>query len=223
MDYIEHMIPVATFVLGVYFSIYIRDRSARKDRLEESIKELSELSDEWYGQIHEIVTLSRISGDRELLMEKIALYEKNRLVLPKYIRNIEYAREVGVDPEFVRACEDFLKMVTYPVVGRPEIKGCFGCGSLAQSFLEKGLMEAKRRSLLVHCNSFDVGEGQSGDLLKVIFKKEAEGGWVLYGGDDYLSRLDEAVQNISRKAAIAQVGVRSRWMTWRRGRGERDL
>lgn len=87
--FLKYTIPLITFILGAWFTLLIKNREKRETVLSIASTQLSELCTEWYTQLHEIYIASQDSLFQDSSRRILFHYERNRLVLPKFIRELE--------------------------------------------------------------------------------------------------------------------------------------
>lgn len=111
MELLQYFIPLATFLLGVGFTFFIKKKERDESTVSDASKELANLSTEWYRQLHDILVTVRYEEAKNA-EKAIYFYTKNRIVLPKFIRSIEILRKHNKASVLVDYSEELLDILT---------------------------------------------------------------------------------------------------------------
>jgi hypothetical protein len=88
-SFLPYAIPFLTFFLGAALTLFLKRYDRRAANLSIYAQDLSDCATEWYNQLYEI-RVDLQSGDaRRQISRKIEFYERNRLILPKFLRALE--------------------------------------------------------------------------------------------------------------------------------------
>jgi hypothetical protein len=128
-SYLSYGIPIFTFLLGSALTLVLKQYDRRNFSLAVYARDLSDSANEWYTQLYEIRNMDSSDQDFE---KKAALYERNRLVLPKFIRALEALKKYSKAKQLVTEGERFLSVVT--VAKEAKKATSYTCRSCAKVF-----------------------------------------------------------------------------------------
>jgi hypothetical protein len=122
------VIPVSTFILGVVATLLLKQMEQRRMGFRTRVEEIADQVNNWYNQLHAIDVEIEAGVDARVLKSKVYDYVRNRLVMPKLVRNLEVIRHDRKSRQLVLEVEGFLKMVTNynPDIGFREDMTCAG-------------------------------------------------------------------------------------------------
>lgn len=115
MDAIKVLLPIFTFFLGAIFTLYLRRIDARKQQIEQTITEIADLSNQWYEQLNDIRVIKDFENENHEIEKKMYLYINNRLILPKYLKNLEILEKYKHCHVIYNQAQIFLSLVTNPI------------------------------------------------------------------------------------------------------------
>jgi hypothetical protein len=108
-SYLSYTIPILTFLLGSALTLGLKRYDKRNSSLAIYARDLSDFANDWYNQLYEIRNADGSSQDFE---RKVKLYERNRIILPKFVRALEALRKYKNANRLVAEGERFLSVVT---------------------------------------------------------------------------------------------------------------
>ena len=108
--YLDYIIPIVTFGLGVLFTYFWDKHKKIENEYHKSAIRLSQLVSDWYNQLWEL-DINKRFNDKEF-DQKLFFYSQNRLVLPEYLRLITYLKGSKKNSKLVESAEEFLSLVT---------------------------------------------------------------------------------------------------------------
>lgn len=113
-EFLNILIPVATFILGCIFTLLLKRYYDRKLLLQSSIREIARLTTEWYNQIHK-EPLSTCYGRPLERKVDSSMYEyvHNRLILPDLLIHLTLLRRFKKCADLVEKVQCFLRKVTH--------------------------------------------------------------------------------------------------------------
>lgn len=111
---IELVIPVATFILGCLFALFLQSATEGREARQRSVTEVVRLTRDWYHQIHTISVAQRGSGTRtEPVLDPVVYdYIHNRVILPELLFHLQILRGRGECQRLCTEVEEFLGEVT---------------------------------------------------------------------------------------------------------------
>ncbi len=109
---LDFIIPFCTFLLGCFFTYWLKRADRRIATIRSSVAELHRLSVAWFNQLHELSSDIHSAANDEQITALINKYESNRLILPDYLFHLEIIKNHIQCTDVTLTVEEFLRYVT---------------------------------------------------------------------------------------------------------------
>lgn len=111
------VLPAFTFVLGIAATLWIKRAETRRTNEREHVQAIARLANQWYNQIHEIVTRRRTNPRGRESQQSEIFYIENRLILPDFLLHLEALRKINSKSDLIPELQKFLGLVTFEGTG----------------------------------------------------------------------------------------------------------
>lgn len=193
MDLISRVIiPVSTFIIGILVTLGFQRYERKRTVLRQHAQEVLNLINAWYNQLHEIRVELRKYPSISEVEDHIYSYVYSRVILPKLLLSLEVLKAHQEANTLVKEVEFFLHDVTDY---RSEIgwhaTACRPLHELARfNFTRYVMPEYKEATWRLALENIENMKHESN------YKE-----YILLGLGDFLKRVDQRQQRISREVA----------------------
>jgi hypothetical protein len=194
--YLPYVIPILTFALGAALTLFLKGYDKRTAIISTYARELSDCTNEWYQQIHDLVLHSDDSEFQKHVLE----YEHRRLVLPRLLRAIAALRHYPEASTIVIQADRILSILTRQKTSQ----------YITYAACETGFASAGRQRDDLGCRRFLHSADLPAGFEASVMLKDATFGSKDAAMVTLLDSLDNCIQQINIEAGkvIAQ-GYRS--------------
>lgn len=106
----DFVLPLATFILGVLFTMIWDKNKKNSEKYQSCANRLSELTNDWYNQLYNLNSEKKFNSKN--FEKELFLYSQNRIVLPEYLKIITNLKKKKKYSKLVDKAESFLELIT---------------------------------------------------------------------------------------------------------------